>query len=166
MTARAVEAVARRLGKVTAQKLRYDREQSTSTNGLVAPCRVRTQIRTAQPGSIPSLCLGIEAITPRGLAEFTDCRSDKHLAREVSLRSQAYRLDCDSTDGSDTTSESGACGRCCALRRYKKKTHGGSSGNCNDSPASARRASTASARCWCCTTCGPDASAAGTGRIG
>src|SRR5450631_467964 len=34
-----------------------------------------------------------------GLVEFAGCRSDNHLAREVGLRSQAYRLDCDSTDG-------------------------------------------------------------------
>ena len=39
------------------------RTDCTSTNGLVAPRRARTQIRTAQPGSIPSLCLGADAFT-------------------------------------------------------------------------------------------------------
>jgi len=34
------------------------RTDCTSTNGLVAPRRVRTQIRTAQPGSIRSAGLG------------------------------------------------------------------------------------------------------------
>jgi hypothetical protein len=44
-------------------KLRRDRETDcTSTNGLVAPRRVRTQIRTAQPGSIRSSGFGAIAV--------------------------------------------------------------------------------------------------------
>jgi hypothetical protein len=39
------------------------RTDCTSTNGLVAPRRVRTQIRTAQPGSIRSTGSGTIAAT-------------------------------------------------------------------------------------------------------
>jgi hypothetical protein len=35
----------------------------------------------------------------RPQVRFCIARPDKHLAREAGLRSQAYRLDCDSTDG-------------------------------------------------------------------
>jgi hypothetical protein len=62
-----------------------DRETDcTSTNGLVAPRRVRTQIRTAQLDSIRSSGLGTIAAA-LGKPEFTSCRSDLsvHLPEHV-----------------------------------------------------------------------------------
>ena len=61
------------------------RADCTSTNGLVAPRRVRTQIRTAQLGSIPSTGLGTIAAA-WGKPEFTSCRSDL----SMHLREHAY----------------------------------------------------------------------------
>ena len=66
------------------------RTDCSSTTGLVGPwrgvarVRGRTQIRTAQPGSIR--CTGLGAIAAAvGLVEFTGCRSDlsMHLRAHV-----------------------------------------------------------------------------------